>query len=77
VVRQLSFKLPEIDREKIKEAVEAALEMSNEEMYDYELYNEMEMSESKYYRLKARAFYKLAFTLRSRCINNEFCTADL
>lgn len=38
--------------------------LSNEEMYDYELYNEMGMSESKYYRLKARAFYKLAFILR-------------
>jgi ArpU family phage transcriptional regulator len=140
VVKQMSFKLPEIDREKTKEAVEAALEkyrfylltfpeerlpkvtatyslvppahtnafhsstetlaidkvdfererdeymewirrgvnrlsprereliikryLSNEEMYDYELYNEMGMSESKYYRLKARAFYKLAFALR-------------
>jgi ArpU family phage transcriptional regulator len=38
--------------------------LSDEEMYDYELYNEMGMSESKYYRLKARAFYKLAFALR-------------
>jgi len=38
--------------------------LSDEEMYDYELYNEMGMSESKYYRLRARAFYKLAFILR-------------
>jgi ArpU family phage transcriptional regulator len=38
--------------------------LSDEEMYDYELYNEMGMSESKYYRLKARTFYKLAFILR-------------
>ena len=30
----------------------------------YELYNEMGMSESKYYRIKSRAFYKLAFALR-------------
>jgi ArpU family phage transcriptional regulator len=37
--------------------------LSNEEMYDYELYNEMGMSENKYYRLKARDFYKLAFAL--------------
>jgi ArpU family phage transcriptional regulator len=141
VVKQLSFKLPEIDREKTKEVVEAALEkyrfylltipedklpkltasyilevppaktnefhsstetavidkvdfererdeyiewirrgvnrlsprereliveryLNDEEMYDYELYNEMGMSESKYYRLKARAFYKLAFALK-------------
>jgi hypothetical protein len=33
-------------------------------MYDYELYNEMGMSESKYYWLKVRAFYKLEFILR-------------
>lgn len=137
---QLTFMLPEIDREKTKEAVEAALEkyrilllsfpeekvpkitasynlqppaftnefhssvedavinkvdmekerekyidwvrkginklhfkerelvikryLSDEEMYDYELYNQMGMSERKYYRLKSRAFYKLAFALK-------------
>jgi ArpU family phage transcriptional regulator len=148
VVKQLSFKLPEIDREKTKEAVEAALEkyrfylltvpedqlpklpasyilevpptktnkfhsstetavidkvdfererdeymewirrgvnrlsprerkliikryLSDEEIYDYELYNEMGMSESKYYRLKARAFYKLVFILRIEVYKEE------
>lgn len=45
--------------------------LSNEEMYDYELYNEMGMSESKYYRLKARAFYKLAFILRIEVYKEE------
>lgn len=38
--------------------------MGTEEMYDYELYNELGMSERKYYRIKARAFYKLAFALK-------------
>jgi len=40
-------------------------------MYDYELYNEMGMSESKYYRLKARTFYKLAFILRIEVYKGE------
>jgi ArpU family phage transcriptional regulator len=38
--------------------------LEDEEMYDYELYNKLGMSESKYYRLKARAFYNLAFALK-------------
>ncbi|WP_026572486.1 ArpU family phage packaging/lysis transcriptional regulator [Bacillus sp. UNC438CL73TsuS30] len=38
--------------------------LEDEELFDYELYNEMRMSERKYYRLKARAFYKLAFALK-------------
>jgi ArpU family phage transcriptional regulator len=37
---------------------------NDEEMYDYEIYNELGMSERKYYRLKARAFYSLAFALK-------------
>lgn len=38
--------------------------LDDEECYDYELYNQMGMSERKFYRLKARAFYKLAFALK-------------
>ncbi|MEC0282309.1 ArpU family phage packaging/lysis transcriptional regulator [Terribacillus saccharophilus] len=38
--------------------------MQQEELYDYEVYNELGMSERKYYRIKARAFYKLAFALK-------------
>jgi ArpU family phage transcriptional regulator len=38
--------------------------LSDEEIYDYELYNDTGYSERKYYRLKARIFYKLAFILR-------------
>jgi ArpU family phage transcriptional regulator len=147
VSEQLSFKLPEIDREKTKMAVEAALEkyhfylltvpeeklpkvtasyslsppafsnqfhsstesavidkvdfererdeyielirkavnrlnykerelmvrryLSDEEVYDYELYNEIGYSERKYYRLKARIFYKLAFILKIEVYKNE------
>lgn len=38
--------------------------MSIEEPRDYDVYNEMCISESKYYRERERAFYKLAFALR-------------
>ncbi|UII58106.1 ArpU family transcriptional regulator (plasmid) [Cytobacillus spongiae] len=38
--------------------------LENEEVFDYEIYNEIGMSERRYYRLKARIFYKLAFILR-------------
>ena len=38
--------------------------LSNDDIYDYEVYNELGFSERKYYRIKSRAFYKLAFILR-------------
>lgn len=38
--------------------------LEEEDIYDYEVYNELGYSERKYYRVKARAFYKLAFILR-------------
>jgi ArpU family phage transcriptional regulator len=38
--------------------------LGDEEMYDYELYSQIGMSERKFYRLKARAFYSLAFALK-------------
>ncbi len=144
---QLMFKLPEIDRERTKEAVEAALEkyrfyllsvpdeklpkvtatfslvppsftngfhsstedaaifnvdkereredhiqniirgvnrlskmereiiykryLEVEETFDYEIYNEMGFSERRFYRLKARIFYKLAFILKIEVYKNE------
>jgi ArpU family phage transcriptional regulator len=147
LAKQLTFKLPEIDREKTKAAVESALEkyrfylltvpedklpkvtatyslvppsfsnefhssteqavmdrieldiarnkhiewvlrgvnrlskmereiiykryLEDEEIFDYEIYNEIGMSERKYYRLKARIFYKLAFILRIEEYKNE------
>lgn len=35
-----------------------------DDVYDYEVYNELGYSESKYYKIKSDAFYKLAFILR-------------
>ncbi|SET76370.1 phage transcriptional regulator, ArpU family [Oceanobacillus limi] len=38
--------------------------LTDEDVYDYEIYNELGFSERKYYRIKSRAFYKLALILR-------------
>jgi ArpU family phage transcriptional regulator len=38
--------------------------LEDEDVFDYEIYNEIGMSERRYYRLKARIFYKLAFILK-------------
>ncbi|WP_156290771.1 ArpU family phage packaging/lysis transcriptional regulator [Oceanobacillus salinisoli] len=38
--------------------------LKEDDIYDYEVYNELGFSERKYYRIKSRAFYKLAFILR-------------
>lgn len=38
--------------------------LTDEDMFDYEVYNQIGFSESKYYKVRARAFYKLALTLR-------------
>ncbi|MEH7458503.1 ArpU family phage packaging/lysis transcriptional regulator [Bacillus sp. JJ1127] len=38
--------------------------LEDEDVCDYMVYNEMGMSERTYRRVKARAFYKLAFALR-------------
>ncbi|MGD7021763.1 ArpU family phage packaging/lysis transcriptional regulator [Rossellomorea vietnamensis] len=38
--------------------------LEDEEIFDYEIYNEIGISERRYYRLKARIFYKLAFLLK-------------
>lgn len=38
--------------------------LMHDDVYDYEVYNELGYSERKYYRIKSRAFYKLAFILR-------------
>lgn len=39
--------------------------LKSDDVFDYEVYNELGFSESKYYRIKSDAFYKLAFMLRS------------
>jgi ArpU family phage transcriptional regulator len=38
--------------------------LNPDEVYDYEVYNDLGLSERKYYRVKSRAFYKLALILR-------------
>ena len=38
--------------------------LKSDDVFDYEVYNELGFSESKYYRIKSDAFYKLAFMLR-------------
>lgn len=45
--------------------------LDNDDVYDYEIYNELGFSERKYYRIKARAFYKLAFILRLEVYNSK------
>lgn len=45
--------------------------MAGDDVYDYEVYNELGFSERKYYRIKARAFYKLAFILRIEVYKNK------
>lgn len=38
--------------------------LEDEDVYDYNVYSELHLSERKYYRLKSKAIYKLAFMLR-------------
>ncbi|WP_245835694.1 ArpU family phage packaging/lysis transcriptional regulator [Virgibacillus ndiopensis] len=45
--------------------------LKDDDVYDYEVYNELGYSERKYYRIKARAFYKLAFILRIEVYKQE------
>ena len=45
--------------------------LNDEEIFDYEIYNEIGYSERRYYRQKARIFYKLAFLLRIEVYKNE------
>lgn len=58
-VRRAVNRLTKLERELIVKRY-----LALEEPYDYDVYNEMGMSERQYYRIKARAFYKLAFILR-------------
>jgi ArpU family phage transcriptional regulator len=38
--------------------------LTDEDVYDYNVFSEMHLSERKYYRVKSGAIYKLAFALR-------------
>ncbi|MCJ7988934.1 ArpU family transcriptional regulator [Priestia sp. OVS21] len=46
--------------------------ISFEEKFDYEVYNEIGMSERGYYRVKGKAFYKLAFALKVEVYKGDF-----
>jgi len=45
--------------------------LEGEETFDYEIYNDIGFSERRYYRIKARIFYKLAFILKIEVYKNE------
>ncbi|WP_437832299.1 ArpU family phage packaging/lysis transcriptional regulator [Niallia taxi] len=45
--------------------------LHDEEVFDYEIYNEIGYSERRYYRLKARIFYKLAILLKIEIYKGE------
>ncbi|WP_325034718.1 ArpU family phage packaging/lysis transcriptional regulator [Lentibacillus sp. Marseille-P4043] len=54
--------------------------LKDDDVYDYEVYNELGYSETNYYRIKSRAFYKLAFILRIEIYKevkqDELCGTD-
>lgn len=45
--------------------------MGDDDLFDYEFYMQNHMTESKFYKLKARAFYNLAFALRVEVYKSE------
>lgn len=61
-VARLGYREREIIRKRYLEDEDAA---------DYLVYTELGMSERQYYRIKARAFYKLAFMLRLEVYEQE------
>ncbi|WP_085521398.1 ArpU family phage packaging/lysis transcriptional regulator [Tuberibacillus sp. Marseille-P3662] len=48
----------------------------SDDAFDYEVYNDIGMSERKYYRVKSRAFYKLAFLLKIEVYKEETVTSQ-
>lgn len=47
-----------------KRRILVILYMQDEEMYDYEIYADMSPNQRNYYRVKNKAYYRLAFALR-------------
>ncbi|WP_241964521.1 ArpU family phage packaging/lysis transcriptional regulator [Paraliobacillus zengyii] len=45
--------------------------LQEDDIYDYEVYNDLGFSERKYYRIKSRAFYKLAFIMHIEVYEEE------
>jgi ArpU family phage transcriptional regulator len=48
---------------KRERAIIEARYMEDDDVFDYNVYNDMHMGSTKYYELKSRAIYKLAFAL--------------
>lgn len=59
-------KLTQIERQLISLAY-----LDVEPMYNYEIYTELRMSESKFYRIRSQALYKLALGLRVEVYQQE------
>ncbi|MDW0112220.1 ArpU family phage packaging/lysis transcriptional regulator [Sporosarcina saromensis] len=45
--------------------------LNNDDLFDYEVYTKLNMSERQYYRIKSRLFYKLAFALKIEVYKGE------
>lgn len=45
--------------------------LKDDDVFDYQVYNELGYSESKYYKIKSDAFYKLAFILKVAVYKEE------
>ncbi len=45
--------------------------LEEDDVYDYEVYNKLGMSERRFYRYKGRIFYKLAFILKIEVYRDE------
>ncbi|MGG3922981.1 ArpU family phage packaging/lysis transcriptional regulator, partial [Geobacillus thermodenitrificans] len=58
-IRRAVNRLNKLERELIVKRY-----LTLEEPYDYDVYNDMGISESTFYRIREKAFYKLAFALR-------------
>lgn len=57
-VEQAVARLAEMERQVIEKRY-----LEDEEMFDYNVYSELNLSERKYYRVKSSALHKLAFAL--------------
>jgi ArpU family phage transcriptional regulator len=64
--RKALNRLPYKDRELIVERY-----FNNEGIYDYEYYNRKHITETRFYRLKARALYSLALALKCEVYKGE------
>lgn len=45
--------------------------LQENELFDYQIYRDLNMSERNYYRIKSRLFYKLAFALKIEVYKEE------